>query len=309
MRAQNEPPETAVRLVRGEIDGEATDVPGAFRVREVDAAALAEGRIWPQSRGSILAGLAVGAREGERTLDLCAAPGGKATQLARRGRRRREASRPRPRARGERRQARGDERPRRLCRRARPAGRAPRLRPGARRRARARGSACSTNDLISAGEPSRCPSSSSRCCGRGRRARQARRHDRLFRLHDERRRERDDRRRRPASPSTTWAPSGPRSPPQRPELLLTLPHVHGTGGLLHRAAANLGSRRGRAAATGAGARRARPGHDPPESRRRRRVARTATSSARAGTRAAGGPHAEVVALEAQASAHVARRST
>ena len=32
--------------------------------------------------GSQLAGLAVGAREGERTLDLCAAPGGKATMLA-----------------------------------------------------------------------------------------------------------------------------------------------------------------------------------------------------------------------------------
>ena len=44
-------------------------------------ALVAEGRIWPQSRGSQLAGLVVGAREGERTLDLCAAPGGKATQL------------------------------------------------------------------------------------------------------------------------------------------------------------------------------------------------------------------------------------
>ena len=82
MRAQNEPPETVVRLVRGEIDGEATDVPGAFRVDRVDEPALAEGRIWPQSRGSQLAGLVVGSREGERVLDLCAAPGGKATMLA-----------------------------------------------------------------------------------------------------------------------------------------------------------------------------------------------------------------------------------
>jgi 16S rRNA (cytosine967-C5)-methyltransferase len=82
MRAQNEPPETVVRLVRGEIDGEPTDVPGAYRVARVDEEALAEGRIWPQSRGSQLAGLAVGSRAGERTLDLCAAPGGKATQLA-----------------------------------------------------------------------------------------------------------------------------------------------------------------------------------------------------------------------------------
>jgi 16S rRNA (cytosine967-C5)-methyltransferase len=81
MRAQNEAPETVVRLVRGEIDGEPTDVPGAYRVERVDNRALAEGRIWPQSRGSQLAGLVVGSREGERILDLCAAPGGKATQL------------------------------------------------------------------------------------------------------------------------------------------------------------------------------------------------------------------------------------
>jgi 16S rRNA (cytosine967-C5)-methyltransferase len=81
-RAQNEAPETVVRLVRGEIAGEATDVPGAWRVPRVDEQALAEGRIWPQSRGSQLAGLAVGARPGERILDLCAAPGGKTTQLA-----------------------------------------------------------------------------------------------------------------------------------------------------------------------------------------------------------------------------------
>ena len=82
MRAQNEAPETAVRLVRGEIEGEPTDIPGAYRVERVDEGALAEGRIWPQSRGSQLAGLVVGARAGERTLDLCAAPGGKATMLA-----------------------------------------------------------------------------------------------------------------------------------------------------------------------------------------------------------------------------------
>ena len=81
MRAQNEPPETVVRLVRGDRPGEPTDVPGAFRVKRVDERELAEGRIWPQSRGSQIAGLAVGARPGERTLDLCAAPGGKATQL------------------------------------------------------------------------------------------------------------------------------------------------------------------------------------------------------------------------------------
>jgi 16S rRNA (cytosine967-C5)-methyltransferase len=81
MRAQNEPAETVVRLVRGEIDGEPTDVPGAYRVQRVDEHALAEGRIWPQSRASQLVGQVVGAQDGERVLDCCAAPGGKATML------------------------------------------------------------------------------------------------------------------------------------------------------------------------------------------------------------------------------------
>jgi len=81
MRAQNESPETVVRLVRGEIDGEPTDVPGAYRVARVDDQALADGRIWPQSRASQVAALAVGARERERVLDCCAAPGGKAAML------------------------------------------------------------------------------------------------------------------------------------------------------------------------------------------------------------------------------------
>jgi 16S rRNA (cytosine967-C5)-methyltransferase len=88
MRAQNEPPETVVRLnrrrpeaarVKGTPDAE---IPDALHVQRVDEAALEQGIVWPQTRGSQLAGLAVGAREGERTLDLCAAPGGKATQLA-----------------------------------------------------------------------------------------------------------------------------------------------------------------------------------------------------------------------------------
>ena len=71
MRAQNEPPETAVR---------APDGPRV--VGSIPPEWLASGYVWPQSRGSQLAGAAVGARPGERVLDLCAAPGGKATQLA-----------------------------------------------------------------------------------------------------------------------------------------------------------------------------------------------------------------------------------
>ena len=81
--AQNEPAETAVRLVRGAIDGrEDAVVPGAWVVDRVDEDAVDEGRVWPQSRGSQLVGHVVGSREGERMLDLCAAPGGKATMLA-----------------------------------------------------------------------------------------------------------------------------------------------------------------------------------------------------------------------------------
>src|SRR5919108_199981 len=53
----------------------------ADRVDRVDEHAVEAGRIWPQSRGSQLAGLVVGARDGERILDLCAAPGGKTAQL------------------------------------------------------------------------------------------------------------------------------------------------------------------------------------------------------------------------------------
>ncbi len=86
MAAQNEPPETVVRLnprrpgaVEGTPDPE---IPCALHVERVDEEALRDGRIWPQSRGSQLAGLCVGSREGERVLDLCAAPGGKATQVS-----------------------------------------------------------------------------------------------------------------------------------------------------------------------------------------------------------------------------------
>ena len=83
MRAMNEPIETVVRVVRGDppLGAEPTDLPGAFRVERVDELAVAEGRIWPQSRGSQLAGLVVGSEDGERVLDLCSAPGGKTSQL------------------------------------------------------------------------------------------------------------------------------------------------------------------------------------------------------------------------------------
>ena len=86
MEAQNEPAETVVRLNRrkeGRVEGRPDpEIPDAVHVARVDEQALNAGLIWPQSRGSQLAGLCVGSKEGERVLDLCAAPGGKATQLA-----------------------------------------------------------------------------------------------------------------------------------------------------------------------------------------------------------------------------------
>ena len=85
MRAQNEPAERVVRVNRrkeGRLEGRPDpDLPDALHVDRIDEEALAAGLVWPQSRGSQLAGLAVAAQTGERTLDLCAAPGGKATQL------------------------------------------------------------------------------------------------------------------------------------------------------------------------------------------------------------------------------------
>jgi 16S rRNA (cytosine967-C5)-methyltransferase len=83
MRAMNEPLETVVRLVRGEppLGAVETDVPGAYRIERVPEGLVTAGRIWPQSRGSQLAGLCVGSQDGERVLDLCAGPGGKTGQL------------------------------------------------------------------------------------------------------------------------------------------------------------------------------------------------------------------------------------
>jgi 16S rRNA (cytosine967-C5)-methyltransferase len=87
MRAQNEPAETCVRVNRPRAGADALpgrrdpDLPDALVVDRVEPDWLERGLVWPQSRGSQLAGLAVGSRPGERILDLCAAPGGKATQL------------------------------------------------------------------------------------------------------------------------------------------------------------------------------------------------------------------------------------
>ena len=85
------PEALAAELTEGhEATGEQVEacrlVPGALLVRGVgDLArlpAVAEGRATPQDQASQAVAAAVGARPGERILDLAAAPGGKATALA-----------------------------------------------------------------------------------------------------------------------------------------------------------------------------------------------------------------------------------
>ena len=189
-----------------------------------------EGRVWPQSVGSQLAGLCVGSRVGERVLDLCAAPGGKATMLAgdvvavevsasrarelEENMRRLGATNVRVVC------ADGRDLPDDLTGFDRALVDAPVL--GARRARRAAGSALALPAAARAA--ARAP--------RGRcRARAHRGHDRLLRLHREQRRVRGRRRRggsrdRPDARRRVAAiPS-----PTRPEFLQTLPHVHATSG-------------------------------------------------------------------------------
>jgi 16S rRNA (cytosine967-C5)-methyltransferase len=86
MDAQNAPAEVVVRTNArraADLPGyPVADLPGALRVEQVSSDWIEGGLAWPQSRGSQLAGHAVGVEPGERVLDVCAAPGGKATQLA-----------------------------------------------------------------------------------------------------------------------------------------------------------------------------------------------------------------------------------
>ena len=83
MRAQNEPLETVVRLVRGDrspgrADRHPRRVPRRARRRARASPRDGSGR---RAAARSSPGLVVGSQDGERVLDLCAAPGGKTTQL------------------------------------------------------------------------------------------------------------------------------------------------------------------------------------------------------------------------------------
>jgi 16S rRNA (cytosine967-C5)-methyltransferase len=98
MRAANEPAESALRWnplrgpratleaalppgwCRDPMAPEAYVLPGAFALEDSDV--WSSGRAMGQSRASQLVGRALAPRPGERVLDLCAAPGAKATHLA-----------------------------------------------------------------------------------------------------------------------------------------------------------------------------------------------------------------------------------
>jgi 16S rRNA (cytosine967-C5)-methyltransferase len=92
--AQNRPPELCVRVntlkavdvdlgVPVRLDPEVPEARVLLAPFDVAAShELAEGLIWPQSRASMLPARLLAPEPGMRTLDLCAAPGGKSGQLA-----------------------------------------------------------------------------------------------------------------------------------------------------------------------------------------------------------------------------------
>ena len=238
MRAQNEPPERAVRLNsrrRGPVGGGERDpeIPGALKVDRIEDCDLAAGFVWPQSRGSQLAGLAVDAQPGERVLDLCAAPGGKATQLAETAEEVVAVEKHPGRAReleSNCKRLGATQRAGRQRRRARAAGRPRRVRPRAGGRALlgSRRARRATRPALARQAASRA---AARPAARGGRARATGRRGRLLGLHDQRRRERGGRGRRRSRARAARRRRGRSSRTRRrPEFLLTLPHRDHTSG-------------------------------------------------------------------------------
>ena len=156
------------RAERAAGDGRARRRRGPKVVDAIPPDWVASGYAWPQSRGSQLAGPRSAPGPGERVLDLCAAPGGKATQLAAAGAEVVAVEKHPGRARELEENARrlGVGTHGRQRGRARPARRPGRVRPRARRRAVLGPRRPQLAARTSAGAPSRCPTSSSRSCAR-----------------------------------------------------------------------------------------------------------------------------------------------
>ena len=237
MRAQNEPPETVVRLVRGRgpVDGEPTRRPGR-------AARRARRRARRSPRGA--SGRRAAARSSPAlAVGVAARASACSTSAPRRAARRRcspgevvavEVHEGRAR---ELEENVAPARRRRTSASSTPTGsRCPPeldgLRPGARRRARARGSACSPPGPTCAGARSRCPSSSSTLLRAAAERVRPGGDDRLLGLHDQRGRERGGRRRARARASSRPRRGVAAVPRTRagPSSCSTLPHVHGTSG-------------------------------------------------------------------------------
>jgi 16S rRNA (cytosine967-C5)-methyltransferase len=88
VRANNRPAPLDLTLLPGAAPPEGAEMlpTGSARLpagtRVADLPGLAEGRFWVQDAAAALPARLLGAREGERIADLCAAPGGKTAQLA-----------------------------------------------------------------------------------------------------------------------------------------------------------------------------------------------------------------------------------
>ena len=234
MRAQNEPRR---RPLSGSSAARSTAsrtpmIPGAWHVERVDEAALAEGRIWPQSAGSQLAGLVVGSharRARARPLRRARRQGDDAR---RRGRRRSSVNEARAR---ELEENVTPARRRRTCTSsARTAARLPAELTGFDRAlvdapCSGLGVLAARPDLRWRSQP--LPGAPARAPSRRRRAGEARRHGHLLRLHGQRATRARLSSMRRARVDESLAAAWPQfRHPARPEFLQTLPHVHGTSG-------------------------------------------------------------------------------
>ena len=207
MRAQNEPPEPSFGSCAGQSPAGPTDIPDASSSTGSTSRRSPRGGSGRRAAAPSLRASPSAPRRASE-FSISAPPPAARRPSSRGGRRRRAERRPGARARGERRPARSDERHGRLRRWPRaPAGARGFDRASSTRRARV--SARSRRGPTSAGAPSRCPSYSSRSCAR--RPSVSGPAARPYAVCTINAAENEASSTRSGSPSTTSAPSGPRS--------------------------------------------------------------------------------------------------